>query len=709
MRSDLTARLEAFRIRHDKILRKLERCGFSTDFESLSLLPREPVLAVPGFGTKSEYLLDLLLEEVNELTSVRGECSSSPSDALQGSRIFADHVSSIETSHRLIPVCPRWGHNDKKRKRAWRAFAKVTGEEPEIEGIVELHYGVRTVEGLSSQCRKTLSEFAKAAETEVLQIMEGELGPLSPKSTFRWGSTEPLEPDRLDQVLVEDLEDFILGAEEKDYDMLRRVLGFHCQAMTLAELADKRGVSRQAVAARYKTLQGMLREGLRLDDKMFRNSVEHAAESRLISVLPRCAQTFQGGEEALLATLDSISSLPGSRSLKELQLLPPRFPVGATFSEYLEQTPAPFERESLDAHLRDEFYLSDVHIERFHEELLGSGLITRTEPHRPTQLTSRSAVLHVLAGFPMGLHWTDVARACEVSALSRSPVTGGTFSRAGLCEPCGRGVWRHVRFFSDATKNAEAIVVLVRQSLLDSPDGVLPLEASRGLEVEGYRPDYWELRFIVSRFGEDLGVHFKGRSGVDTVSLSKEAAGITNTEAVFRILSSSDRALTRDEIIPRLRTRSRYLLSELLHRLQHSGRVIRVSRLAYWTPERALEGLDVEGIKASIKMIVEEDLRPIEAASLRDRLAAQGHPAFGKELYRNIANDMPGLYLARNLIAESPIPYESLVDCVGRCCESSLSTAQNIARLQETLRIPRRVATGAIYNWSVSLCSQDEA
>lgn len=461
-----------------------------------------------------------------------------------------------------------------------KALAKLRrhlGHEPGIDELVDLDLtSTLEVQGFGQQS----VDFLMRLRRRVVDVLRNDVErrPDDPMQLSLVVATWPggMAADVLDRVLLADLERFLAQLDERWARAVATRLGFRTPRATLAELGAELDVSRQRVRQVVASAFDDFSHHLRVHPDVVRATASAIDEEELLQHFPQLAEGF-GDTRGVRRFLELAADA-------EKGTLWPYRPSGELLAAnaidaLFADRAAPVRHASVHRYLASEYRLSEE--ERLHhlEWLAADGRIVITETAvEPRALTRSQAIAHILADKPDGLAWAEVAARINSRGCSRYPVdeerlTG--FGAAPRVYLWGKGVYRHLRYFEAARHDMEATLDAVREHLVSRE-----LEAANLHDVhrslEGSEIAYYDLRHIVSSYGEGASLYFLGTSKVDTVSLSEGADAVPREEVVYGVIAESARPLRGAEIASRIYSTSPAFVSVLVQRLLASGRILRV-------------------------------------------------------------------------------------------------------------------------------------
>jgi hypothetical protein len=214
--------------------------------------------------------------------------------------------------------------------------------------------------------------------------------------------------------------------------------------------------------------------------------------------------------------------------------------------------------------------------------------------------------------------------------------------------------------------------------------------------------EYFTLRHLVREYGEEYSLYFNGKSGSDSVSLDPDLKRITQAHVVIKVLNESKVAMTMQEIAERLRSKSTGHASFYLNNLMEEGKVVRVDKMVYSTPEKVFKDLDTKAIMQVIKDIMSISNIIVEADVFREYVNMELNLSYSKYLYIALVKTQlkeSGWYRNNTLFSKKPIPYKNLLDICKQLCNPKLLNNQNVKIIQKAVWLNDAVAADAIRHW----------
>ncbi len=462
--------------------------------------------------------------------------------------------------------------------RALSKLRRHLGHEPRVDELVDLDLtGTLEVQGFGQQSVQHLMRLRRRV-TDALRADDLDQPLEDPMALALVVVARPggLDADVLDAVLLADLERFLEHLDDRWAKALSARLGFRTARKTMTELGTALDVSPQRVRQVVARSFDAFSHHLRVHPDVVRATASSVEEHALDEHFPRLTEAFGGtrGVRRLLELAADVEKGTMYLYRPSGELLPANA-IDPFFADHA----APVSRAAIDAHLAIEHGLSNGERRHHLEWLAADGrIVLEGEVVEPRALTRSQAIAHALADAPDGLPWAEVAARINASGCSRYPVDEDRLSGFGAAPRVylfGKGRYRHLHYFEQANHDVEAALGAVHEHLVSRD-----LEAANLHDVHRSLDDgglgYFDLRHMVSAYGEGAGLFFQGTSKVDTVSLREDADAVPREEAVYRIVEESSRPLRGPEIASRLYSTSPAFVSVLVQRLVGTGRIVAV-------------------------------------------------------------------------------------------------------------------------------------
>jgi len=332
----------------------------------------------------------------------------------------------------------------------------------------------------------------------------------------------------------------------------------------------------------------------------------------------------------------------------------------------------------------------------------------------PMKLARAEAVAHVLISHPEGLPWKDIVKIVNkkgysLTQIDETRMTHG-FNDNEHIYLCGKGTYRNLLFLDleqlDIPKIMQHLLDYLKQKQTTASHLHDYYYQTKGKRCE---IEYFTLRHLVRAYGEEYGLYFDGKSNVDGVSLDPDSKRITQADVIIKVLSESKVAMTKQEIAERLKSKSIGHASFYLNNLRDEGKVVRVDKMVYTTPEKAFNNIDIKAVMQVIREILNIKNVIVEADVFREYVNMELNLSYSKYIYAALVNTQLnelGWYRRNMLFSKSPIPYKNLLDMCKQLCNPKLPNDENTKILQQAVWLSDAVTASVIQQWRLYLTTQ---
>lgn len=508
---------------------------------------------------------------------------------------------------------------------------------------------------------------------------------------------------KIDEILIEDIESYLWSLDEKQQDIALSRWGFNHDNETLEEVGKRYGLTRERVRQLEKQINTYLPLYLRIHPKVLWANIREKTGSDLTASLPFLAQCFD--TEKLFYSFVETCCLIKKGSLLEItlpkvhrRLLEPFFCLN----------PSPVAHDILVEELTSEFGYSRSLAQATIRKLAELGSIKIIEMSvKPQNMGGREAIAHALTYQPEGLPWKDVVKIVNRQGyakykLAEDRVPHG-FNDSDYIYLCSHGNYRNLIFLDLESFDFESIMKHLLDYFESNDIETLNLyDYFQQTSIERPPIEYFTLRHVVRTYGEEFGIYFNGRSGVDNVSTNEVSERVTQWDVVVQALNQSKGAMTRPEIAERLRSKSLNHAGYYLNELMEKNKVVRIDNLMYSTPEKAFKDINSDEILSIIKKLMHSTNKIVEADVFRKFVNRELNLSYSKYFYAALVGlNLKELswYRTNNFISNNPLEYKNLLHVYKSVCQQSLSNAVNISRVKEILWLTDSVAANTLQQW----------
>ena len=513
-----------------------------------------------------------------------------------------------------------------------------------------------------------------------------------------------VEFNEIDNILIEDIEDYLWTLDEMKMDIALSRWGFNQQHESLEELGKRHGnKTRERIRQIEKPINANLPLNFRIQPKVLWANIREKMTDDLTVLLPNLTKCF--GTEKLFYDFIERCCQVESGSISEIAFTKISSKIINSFFCF---NSSPISQEIIVNELMSNYGHSKASAVNGLKQLAKNDRIEITSDGTyPKKLGRAEAVAHILTFHPAGLPWKDIARIINKKGYSSTSFDETRQSPSGLSGSeyvylSGHGTYRNLMFLDLEQFNIPEIM----QHLLDYFEqrqlNALHLhDYYQQNKIQRSEIEYFTLRYIVSEYGEEYGVFFNDKSGSDSISIDKNAKRIIQSDVIVNVLSESSVAMTAQEIAEHLRSKSTKHARFHLNNLMEEGRVIRVDHIVYTTPEKTFSKIDVDAVMRIIKDIMNAG-KVVEADVFREYVNMELNLSYSKYIYaalvRTKLNEL-SWYRSGTLFSKTSIPYKSLADMYDQLCDTNLSNSENIQQIQKFAWLTDAVAANALQWW----------
>ncbi|WP_162472925.1 hypothetical protein [Methylotuvimicrobium alcaliphilum] len=512
-----------------------------------------------------------------------------------------------------------------------------------------------------------------------------------------------IEFAEIDNILIEDIEGYLWAQDELKMDVALSRWGFNQQHETLEEVGNRYSLTRERIRQYEKSINTNLTLNFRIQPKVLWANIREKMTDDLSVLLPNLANCF--AIDKLFYEFIEICCQVKSGSIREIMM--PEI-SSKILNPIFCANPSPVAKEIIVNDLMSNYGYSKAAAIHGIKQLGKFDKIEISEQGiSPKKLSRAEAVAHALTFHPAGLPWKDIARIVNIKGFSLTQMdeTRSThgFNDSEYIYLCAKGTFRNLIYLDIEQFDIPKIM----QNLLD----YMKLHEMNALHLHDYyyrskgsrsEIEYFTLRHLVREYGEEYGLYFNGKSNVDSVSLNPDLKPITQADVIIKVLNESKTALTKQEIAERLRSKSINHAAFYINNLMEEGKIVRVDKMVYTTPEKAFKDLDIKAIMQVIKDIMGISDIIVEADVFREYVNMVLNLSYSKYIYAALVKTQIkelSWYRNGNLFSKTAIPYNSLIDMCKKLCDLELSNSQNVKIIQKAVWLTDTVAIDAIQQW----------
>ena len=588
-----------------------------------------------------------------------------------------------------------------------KAISKLDKAQGKVDIRTILDFGTseeKTIRSLGERTRSRLLQIRDRLIDDLQRIAEGTLdyrSTISSLITSRARSFKSVA--ELGKFVLDWLDRYLSCMDEKSQLIFQYRWGFVDERMTLSEIGDKFGVSRERIRQMERKLNERLNGGLALDaDEIWEVAKKLPSEelclqmANLHACFPNQAHFYE-----FLAFV-SYGRMPSLASSIQLSpgMLDDYFAKHGTVIEqhevlqYLQQLLGGEEHDAYNA----------LHY------LKTQGRVVITDGRvRPLSLGKHEAAAAVLSEHPNGLPWEDVYRLANQRGISSNPfsdrLSSNVLKDSPLMYLAGKGVYRHTRFVNFATIDELAIFDALHEYLASATGEVSHLSEVHAGNSILLNYDYYIVRYVVKIHGETHGIYFNGKSQTDSISLNSEFNLYSQKSVILEAMRRKRTPMTKAEVAQLLKSRSLKHASLYINEMMLANQIVQVDRMLYTTPELAYEKIDLAAMQQAIETVLRRHEKPVDPSVIQIELNMRQSEAYSKYFYGSLARYFSQLqcwYRRHNLFSLHPISFASVTEAIDLSCDMNTSMELNIERLSQNIAITDEAAKISIYNWKAA-------
>lgn len=541
---------------------------------------------------------------------------------LQGLEPLIDYPTASPAGEQLLERCFTVSERLSLRTLKSRLTADADGLAEIDDETLEALNAILTQElGESIQCEDSLGKKDQAALFEV-----------------KWERTiESNEVAEYDTKLALSLDEYLDSLSKNKMTIMEARLGIGTPARTLEEIGQKVGVTRERIRQIQKKEMASLRGFLRNGGFCTWELVRHCLEDPIGS-FPKTAGAFYN-KKKFYEFLSVVSGFDFTRAMTVVDI--PTDELNrwiATFGHPIDLRAFMNDYREKDGSSWQRVALLPLAIRESEKYKVRNGSVSVHNAPR------EHAVAATLLRFPKGLHFSDAANITNKEIYERKVLRADRldrpFSDSEYIYTCDQGTYKHTKFLGIVDDDIQQVCGTVLDSLLDSEEEVVHL--GEIYHDSGFLSqfEYFDVRYVTKWYGEDWGVHFFGKSRKDNVSLDPKAVSYGQAQTVERILSNADEPVSVTDIARQLKSRSVRHANLYLNELMESGKAVAVAPKFYWSPEKALSGIDQNVLEGVLLNILEEKRLPVHTGLLADEVSQRVEKAIGVPVVASFAKKL---------------------------------------------------------------------
>lgn len=701
----LSARLDNLVLpnRFSKLVKRLRNVGLShTSFSlgdtlgDLVTMSSSDIASLPGIGKSYVETFKDLKRIVSAKTPINNQTDNS---ALPNGVI--EH-GKVDTSNMRLFL----GRVDEKSKKSLEKYARhvcVNDLAESLDDVLSLDPDALLMRrGFGAHVVDDLVKFRDEVRREVSSILAGKIDYQNLESALIVPKVfSKLSVTQIEQVLLDDIDNFLENMEKNDVDIAQQRWGFIEGKASLEQIGHNLGVTRERVRQKEKKINRHFVESLRINSNSLWQLIEPELDPNFSTKFKKIRFCFTTEKDFYYF----LGMICGQTNLYDYV-----YPqIEKTILNTL------FAENGAPIHVDDaKDYISQLsangikNIDNVIQALREGGVVLIDgNDVWPRQLGKAEASACVLFPHEAGLPWGDVARLVNRHGYSRTNIYQDRLDTEAFKLPdyiflAGKGIYKHTRFIDVESISLDDIFIELMEYAESGSRNVFHLtecfQASNRLQEH----DYYVIRHFVKYFGEDYGFYFEGRSQSDSVGLKKGFKNLTQKDVIVEAMSRSDRPLTKTTIASLLKSKSSGHAAYYLDGLIEEGKVVQVDRMLYTTPSRAYSNIVLDDYVSAIGEILHRHQSPVHPSILQEELNRRFSKCYTKYFYASIARlnaGNKGWFRKHGLYSINELPFGSLKSAIEKVCDLELSESENIKLLKKQVAITEEVASRAVANW----------
>ena len=543
-------------------------------------------------------------------------------------------------------------------------------------------FGKKTGEALLTFQKKIRSFVRQPASLDVLVL-----------KTYGENLTLP----EISACLLADIERFAENLQPMQRKIFIKRAGLHEDQITLQEIGNQIGVTRERIRQRSQDLFEELSFSVRIAKDTLGPKIKQTPIDVIFYDMSELRQAFST-DACFIKMLAHLAGID-VRGLRERVNPTIRYDA---LDEFFCSVPYPAQKVEGVSFLQEEFNLEKEDAERSllmlektdRIRLIGSSI-------KPVRAKKEVAAVHVLAGYPMGLSWQELTEKVNEFQICQKKLSTNRSDQSLYASDyvfqTGNSTYRHMRYFGLSKKEIQYWLDDLRKALEESKHNAFHLRAGYYAAKPAGILDYHKIRHIARNFGYRSGIYFQGKSRVDTVSLDPDAEQVSQKEALARALCK--KAMKMEELLNLIHSHSEVHARLYLGDLLMKGRIVRLDGGFFAAPSIAFASLDVDEIKKALNDLFLKEERLYHLGTLSqhlDRLVKQDcTPRFCRSFILSFAKEQEW-HISGFLVAGKPFEWGGVADVIRSA--PSLKGEKLILWVQKRVCITREAVKRAIYN-----------
>lgn len=674
------------------------------------------LMQIPNFGSKTLLELKSLALEagkfgitIDSTNPLESELKSNPQtdkSHLLNEFISSDRAPNLPVPISYIQINTRFLSHDEQKtlKKIESTFGKI-----DLRSFLSIDKNMlKDINGFGKTYLSNFENIQKDVLQEFFEVIDGAKHfDSSLKKLFLASHDGKYNLKEIDQILLDDVEDYLFALNDQDRELAMSRWGFHCKGMTLNELGKQFNVTRERIRQKISFLNERLLLNIRLPPNALRENLLSQSYLDFNEELYNLSSCFEA-EKDFLGFLEMLS---GSEKGSIYEIVHPNI-SNKVIETYFSENSAPVAYEVLIQELESNYGYQKISIiNAIRNWSKDSILKIVNNKVSPINLGKIEATAHILSNHPLGLPWKDIAALVNKSGCCSTHIDEDRSIQSYLGNSeylylCGRGSYRHLKFLDMSQINVEALMdELLYFFVTKDVDSINLNDFYFNAKPSVKKIDYFTLRQIVRSSCDVFGFYFNGKSGVDALGITPDFNRVTQENVILDFMSKAKGAMTIIEIAERLRSNSVGHARFYLERLMEQGKIVRIDNMMYALPSRAFEDIDTEKILFLMRDILNDAMKIVEADTFRVSINEKLNLSYTKYFYAALASinlHKYGWKKCHNLFSVKQIPYSSITNAISLLCDINASNAQNMDKLREEIVITDYFANSILNNWKAS-------
>jgi hypothetical protein len=442
--------------------------------------------------------------------------------------------------------------------------------------------------------------------------------------------SDGISNEKIEKIIIEDIENLLNDLNERKKFIFQHYFGYKKESLTLeaisVEYSKKHNVpqlERERIRQIIKTIKPEIYEKKTIADEDLINFLKTRDIESFHTIFPNLGSYFTKtvkhnakdiNRDRLLEFLEVYSGVPNNTFFtpeKAIKEFDPRLLLDI------------FSRVSSPIKLED-FILEIMEIYGYVENIANSAVKFMEDNNYiklhenkvyPINLNSVEEAAHIALKHPNGIFWKDIylimnnSFTDNKSNLNNKRMASYNINDNPSLWLSSKGVYKHINYLEfkkDSSLILDKIVNIFEKNKITVTKIVEIYNIFiKQIEIQSLRNiNYWEFRTIIKFYGESKGIFFKGKSGTDTISISKNFNYVTNKSNIFKIIFNSQSALSEDAISQMITRKNldkkNIVVSHYCDQLLEEKKIIKVGPKIWYEASRGLKMCNVDLVKNEI-------------------------------------------------------------------------------------------------------------